>query len=523
MKSHRLNYASTAFLVILLTIAMLQLGVIVINEWMFTIYGTGDSAIFLAMGRAILNGFTPYIDVFETKPPGIFLIAAASLAINNDVTFSKILHVAALVCIPIIIAKTTSILLGKEKQNIQIYGTALAVIFGVLISMFVKTNTGAMHTELIGALFGILYAASVVTMHSNSNPSKKRMLLMGILAMLCVLIKEQFILSIIAVALINDLDSPKRTIYTLVLPLLFGGLFGMATLWTLNMLTPYVSVYLPYMVFEHSNLVSARSNILPLPLRGFLWGTYVRGLLTPTLFAVPIITLWVATFCKASMRGYRSVLVMFIALWLTVLGAEIADQNAHQQVVAAPVYAIMFWCATVFLVKEGSSKAKSVYASIMAAVMIPPLMLTNITIDPMLHSKIVEKDSTVRMIAKEVDRILDDCHYNRYVLLSVTDQFYAYTEHTPFSMGLMQHIYRQNIGLPTFRPMMRRSMEQTNVVLIRYGDFLAEQVALYLKNYFSLSPPPCAGKINLPDHLTIMFRVKPHGNTTQVPNLSDEF
>ena len=37
----------------------------------------GDAMIFQTVGRGILNGIKPYSGLFETKPPGIFLMHAA--------------------------------------------------------------------------------------------------------------------------------------------------------------------------------------------------------------------------------------------------------------------------------------------------------------------------------------------------------------------------------------------------------------------------------------------------------------
>src|SRR4051794_25138269 len=44
----------------------------------------GDSAIYFTIGRGIVHGLVPYRDLFETKPPGVFLLAALSLLISGD-------------------------------------------------------------------------------------------------------------------------------------------------------------------------------------------------------------------------------------------------------------------------------------------------------------------------------------------------------------------------------------------------------------------------------------------------------
>lgn len=43
-----------------------------------------DVLLYFAAGRGILNGLSPYIDIFETKPPGMFLLSALSLRVTGD-------------------------------------------------------------------------------------------------------------------------------------------------------------------------------------------------------------------------------------------------------------------------------------------------------------------------------------------------------------------------------------------------------------------------------------------------------
>ena len=58
--------------------------------------------IFFSMGRAILNGLTPYEDIFETKPPGMFVMAALSLGIFRSTILANILQTLLLILPPIL-------------------------------------------------------------------------------------------------------------------------------------------------------------------------------------------------------------------------------------------------------------------------------------------------------------------------------------------------------------------------------------------------------------------------------------
>ena len=63
---------------------------------------TSDTQLFWTIGRAILNGFTPYIHIYENKPPGIFLLSAASLRLFDDGTLGFLLTKLHEHCIPFI-------------------------------------------------------------------------------------------------------------------------------------------------------------------------------------------------------------------------------------------------------------------------------------------------------------------------------------------------------------------------------------------------------------------------------------
>ena len=62
---------------------------------------TGDSPIYWAMGRGILNGRTPYIDLFETKPPGIFLLSALSIALTGGPMLGTVIQTLIIGAVPI--------------------------------------------------------------------------------------------------------------------------------------------------------------------------------------------------------------------------------------------------------------------------------------------------------------------------------------------------------------------------------------------------------------------------------------
>jgi hypothetical protein len=97
-----------------------------------TLYYTGDSSIFMTMGRLFLDGKVPYIDFFDHKGPVIILIEALGQMIAPYRMGLFILEILNLFFVLIFIDKTISFLLkGRMKLVVQIL---LLIILSATIS-----------------------------------------------------------------------------------------------------------------------------------------------------------------------------------------------------------------------------------------------------------------------------------------------------------------------------------------------------------------------------------------------------
>jgi hypothetical protein len=67
-----------------------------------------DNPLYWTVGRGILNGLTPYAQLYENKPPGIFLFAALSFALTNDAIIGNIISCLSALVITVIISSTAS-------------------------------------------------------------------------------------------------------------------------------------------------------------------------------------------------------------------------------------------------------------------------------------------------------------------------------------------------------------------------------------------------------------------------------
>ena len=104
-----------------------------------------DASIFIAIGRAMLHGYVPYIDMFENKPPGIFFIMAASIYLTDSYVLATALDLLILFIFPALFA----LFAWRNSNNhsdlsYRIFITAVGALFGTLLAVHSLNLAGQM-------------------------------------------------------------------------------------------------------------------------------------------------------------------------------------------------------------------------------------------------------------------------------------------------------------------------------------------------------------------------------------------
>src|SRR3989338_3839565 len=152
-----------------------------------------DVNIYLTVGRGMLNGLTPYRDLFETKAPGIFLLSALSLWLFNGATLLLWVEAALLTILPLII------LLPLFRTQ-DLTRTIPVITVGFLFSVFLTLYTGAMAGQGLSESFGAVFATAVVALialprRGDSDVSAGMTILIAFLLFFAAFFKEPFVLS----------------------------------------------------------------------------------------------------------------------------------------------------------------------------------------------------------------------------------------------------------------------------------------------------------------------------------------
>ena len=210
-----------------------------------------DVLLYITEGRGILNGLVPYVDLFETKPPGMFLLTALSLKTTGD---ERLLGILTILCLLIVAAipAVCAFVWTRQQENrtrrTTIIATALAA--GTLVALYLERWATGMEIEIFGGAALSLYAVLVMMRRASGQSMKQRVLLCGLRALplfVSIFLKEYFVFMALAIAL---LAAPRLREFfeAFILPLIIALMMHVTTLLLLGYLSGYLSIYLPVQI-----------------------------------------------------------------------------------------------------------------------------------------------------------------------------------------------------------------------------------------------------------------------------------
>ena len=156
----------------------------------------GDVMIYLSIGRGIQNGLKMYTDLFESKPPGVFLLSWLSMWLTNGTAFMRFVQDFGLVAVPFSLAY-----ISRQQWDRLL----CAFIFGCLISLWSYSNSAGLETEIYGVLPMTLYAILI-----TSPMTQRRIILSGVCIFFATFFREPYILGILVAAVLISTTTQER-------------------------------------------------------------------------------------------------------------------------------------------------------------------------------------------------------------------------------------------------------------------------------------------------------------------------
>ena len=452
---------------------------------------TWDTPIYFAVGRGLLNGIKPYTGLFETKPPGIFFLAAASLSVNGDTdlcNFLCFLSLSILGIVPVVL----SALLIKKINAPRFLKWILPVGVGfvsILIMLYVQLRSGHIQVEAFGSGFLVLYLLIIVQMKPEKlKPYSPVCFLAGFFLMSAVMFKEPFLLIGIASAMLF-IRSLRDCLYRLLLPLCYGGCLGILLLACTGILKPYLLNYLPYMLGGHGSLFGSPFR-RALRIDNLLGNLIEFSILLPVIILIMLLSVICIQLYQAGKTVQKSkhlsfwpvfnVLKMPVILYLVSFSVGLGGQYYnHHYVFAVPFYlALLFFlvktCTDCFESKEvkGTAKRTSLTKTALPCVicLLSVLACLGISMLPSYQpdQTMLADNEKMRLEAAYVDGLLDSLGEERYQFLGFNGNcFYGLTLHSPLGPVFFQDPGAMLTEDTWFARQMKEQLNQANVLIVQ--------------------------------------------------------
>lgn len=458
----------------------------------------GDALIFQTVGRGMLEGLKPYSDLFETKPPGIFLIHAVSWKLFGSQVFVKILQAVALIGIPILVVKTAVDRSQDRPSGERKIITLVSLLFGLLLSLYAANQAGRGLVESYGAAVGIWFLGRVVV---NGQWSMVKYLVLGVLMLVAVGLKEPFLLSVLAGVIILT-DDWRELIPKFMIPLVIAVVLGLGALLALGIAVPFFQVYLPHMLGYHVSQYNA-----PLYLRMFeVWRTFTNMGAYSWFFSVAVSMLWFGVGVRGWVIGHWSLVIRWlVASLLMFLSIAIGgDFYGHHFIFALPVYAALFWWMVPRV--SFSGREGKVGVVFVALLMCAALLNTRFLYD---YSDWKDREKEYKRVAAVVDQVMEGCGFDSYLQMVTSGGGpYAYVKAFPYG-PIFVHYTRFLGASPLYQKEHIRALNETPLVFILdlENSNLSDVAEQFMGVRFSEDAPLCAGEDfaqPLPYHL--LFR-----------------
>ncbi len=506
----------------------------------------GDSGVFWAVGRGMINGLQPYTDLFEIKPPGIFWTSALSLFIGGDMVIGHAISAAVICLIPA--------LLLLSKPNSDRMTIVLTILLGSLLSSFTSLNAGEYQVEAFGSFFAIAYA--VIMQRSQRMSVRYIDIAMATVAIGgAIAFKEPFLLSCTAIGLLYA-EKPQRFCTMFLIPLAVALILGTGIFYLLGYLDPYLNVYLAEMMGNHvyrygspitrgldvTRLLVHATQFSPfffLLLLGciasfirsagrtitrfetyniWLVGVSIIALVIPSLFhqlAIYIVApsetmrslLWIGyyvrviaalSFIIGSINIVRldpvpsRILRVTAALILATLAAGSGGEfYGHHFVFAVPVFAALM---LLWLHSERNPRTNRLAAAVIIFIFATTFFHARRNNAEALR---LADSSVPHLTASEIDRILDACGQNRYMHIGGLTSTFGFTKHSPLGPLFWQRNDLLDDNHANFQKSVMSALQQADIVLYREDRLgtIHDEVHDYLVKNFISTPSACAGVV----------------------------
>lgn len=460
-----------------------------------------DAQLYWAVARGIVNGLLPYTDMFENKPPGIFLLGALSLWLTGGRELAYAVQAAVIGLLPFMCGITafhrTRDMSLQERASL----TLITWMLSALVTIGLAVVSGKFQTESFGAFFITLYACCVAW---DERPMGAWRIVVASLALLAGIgFKEPFFLIAIAVAMLF-LRSKQQIIRSFVAPLFIAAVTGLIALAVLGYLEGYLSMYL-------NDTLTTRVSVRTLGYYYSIHQEMARLAGAPTGAALLVIGGITAVFAargKPLGKACIAAGLIFLSLWIAVRTNHISKQYwPHHRVFAAPVFIGLVLLFVQTLAREREKFLSTIAIVIIGAMTVNAALLARVrnrTVPPTRYTEYL-------LQAQTIDGILDRCGLDRYAYIGphAPGLPYSFTTHSPYGPAFIQ--YSNWVEDKSFvKESLIATLTKAQLVVHFQNpdkpEGMSDAIDAFLAENFSLKPWQCAGSVREIARHTVYYR-----------------
>lgn len=460
-----------------------------------------DSFVYAAVGRALLNGFALYEDIYNNKGPGMAWISAFCMAQPDGIFTCARLQYYVLV-VTSCVASYFGIRLSKDiRHDLRLLSSFVLVGLSLLYINYFSAVSIGFQCETFGGCVAIGYVLFIAYNPQCSN--LVRHLLLGLLLAGAASIKEPYVLVIISAALLF-VRNLKNVIDWIAMPLLYAVLMSMTILFVSSTINGYFNIYLPD---AFGNLMW-RYDSAPILVRGLGIAKLISfhahhtpyfGLLTLLMF------LCVGLNCvyeeQSMMRRCLRLCTFLMSLYLVGIAISVGSTYwRHHFSMVIPFYIACAHRSMQFL---STTRAPIPLTSILTGAVVALFVLCSSSTPTRSSAQTVDAFRGVVQDAKLVDEILESCGGQTYGFIGAHGrQPYAFTQHSPVGPLFFQIGDTQVATL--IEPWINNLASQSVVVVqskvperINHEIKFRQRLISILNEHFSTTVPQCAQHLNL--------------------------
>ncbi len=417
---------------------------------------TWDTTIYWAVGRGILNGIAPWSGLFETKPPGIFLLSAISFKIFDNSTLTNYFQVFVLLLTAAVPA-VAYFLLSSYRSVSKL---AFSLLAGLLLSLYSAERSGEVQMESFGAAFACVAAFAM----GMPNFEKRKILWTSIITIgifgACGF-REPFLFSLFGISLILCKDI-KTWLFRFVLPLIIAVLLGFIILLVCGWLDDFLH-YLGFMssnhVLRHGSPFRRAMNFSQVfnDLNAFSWGLAFGLFIILSLPFVNSKSNENTLFVKIIFFG----IALILSSYAVGLGGEFYN---HHHIFALPFYMTLI----LLLIKNWNGENPAISKLGLVSFIffaIATLNLPNLNLDKR-EKNLLNSAKEQKQAAAYLDSRMDELGIDRYTYIgSNGPQIFGWTKHSPNGPYFVQFGWWFN-DIPNFRDSLIVYIKKSDAVVV---------------------------------------------------------